>query len=91
VLAAFNWQKHTDRYRRMERFVEYFFNRLRVLQTKAGYHPKWKDVNLAAKVPGWKRFPTVTEMLARKKIPHDDTTQQELFQQFLDWKERSGH
>jgi hypothetical protein len=90
VLAAFNWQPNTDRYRRMERFVEYFFDRLKVLQTKAGYHPKWKDVNLAAQVPGWRRFPAVTKLLGKKKIPHD-ATQQELFQQFLDWKERSGH
>lgn len=89
VLAAFNWQQHTDRYRRMNRFVEYFFNRLPVLQKKAGYHPKWKDVNLAAKVPGWRRFPAVTKMLAKRKTG-TNAAQQKLLQEFLEWKRKRG-
>ena len=28
-------------------------------------HPKWRDVNLAATVPGWQRWSVATEMLAR--------------------------
>jgi hypothetical protein len=89
VLAAFNWQQNTDRYRRMERFVEYFFNRLNVLQTEAGYHPKWKDVNLAAEVPGWNRFPAVTKLLAKRNL-QTNTSQQKLLQEFLEWKKRKG-
>ncbi|MEJ2123887.1 MAG: C4-dicarboxylate ABC transporter substrate-binding protein [Alphaproteobacteria bacterium] len=90
VLAAFNWKKHTDRYRRMERFTQYFFKRLHVLQNKAGYHPKWKDVNLAAKVPGWNRFPAVTEILKRKKKSRSTVSRKELMQEVLEWRETRG-
>ena len=27
-------------------------------------HPKWRDVNLAAQVPGWTRFPPAQALLA---------------------------
>jgi hypothetical protein len=37
------------------------FERLPRLQTGAGYHPKWKEINLAANVPGWQRFRPVQE------------------------------
>jgi len=37
--------------------------RLEKLQSEAGYHPKWKDLNLAAKVPGWQRFRPMQERL----------------------------
>lgn len=100
VLAAFDWQKGSDRYRRMERFVKYFFARLPVLQNQAGYHPKWKDVNLAGKVPGWRRFPPVHVELERisspeslkrvragvaKAVPNNPAEQERLVQEFLKW------
>jgi TRAP-type uncharacterized transport system substrate-binding protein len=66
VLAAFAWQPDTDRYHRVARMTQYMFDRLPKLQTEPGYHPKWKDVNLAANVPGWKRFPAVTEELRKR-------------------------
>src|SRR3954462_8723748 len=55
VLIAFNWPKGTDRYRRIQKFVENFFPRLAEFQ-KAPRHPKWREANLAAVLPGWKRF-----------------------------------
>lgn len=70
VLAAFDWNKTSDRYRRMERFVQYLFKKLAILRTQPGYHPKWKDVNLAGKVPGWDRFPPAQEEL--KKLASQD-------------------
>lgn len=56
VLAVFAWPESSDRYRRMAKFVDYLFERLPRLQNEAGYHPKWADINLAATVPGWRRF-----------------------------------
>ncbi len=56
VLAVYDWPKNTDRYKRLERVVEYLFDRFERLQKEPGYHEKWKDVNLAATVPGWQRF-----------------------------------
>ena len=56
LLAVFAWPQHSDRYRRLERFINRLFERLPHLQKEAGYHPKWRELNLAAHVPGWQRF-----------------------------------
>ena len=56
VLAVYDWPADTDRYNRVSRLVDYIVDRFPRLQTEAGYHPKWKDVNLAGTVPGWQRF-----------------------------------
>jgi TRAP-type uncharacterized transport system substrate-binding protein len=63
VLAVYDWPKTTERYRRLERVVQYLFERFERLQKEPGYHEKWKDVNLAAKVPGWERFKPLQERL----------------------------
>jgi TRAP transporter TAXI family solute receptor len=55
ILAVFNWPEGSDRYSRVERFVAAFFSKFEDFQ-KAGRHPKWKEVNLTASVPGWERF-----------------------------------
>ena len=66
VLAVFNWRKNTDRYNKVERLIQYLFNRWDTFQHPP-YHPKWRDVNLAATVPGWTRFSVAEEML--QQIP----------------------
>jgi TRAP-type uncharacterized transport system substrate-binding protein len=66
ILAAFNWQTGTDRYRRVARLVDYLFGRIERLQTP-GFDSKWKEVNLAAKVPGLQRFRAAQEWLDRPK------------------------
>ncbi len=63
LLAVYDWPAETDRHRRMLRVVDYLFDRFSKLQTEPGYHPKWKDVNLAASVPGWKRFQPLQDKL----------------------------
>jgi hypothetical protein len=64
VLAVYNWPKNTDRYRKVERFTERLFaNWDKLLQPP--FHPKWKDINLAATVPGWNRFVVAEQELAR--------------------------
>ena len=62
VLIAYNWPKNTDRYRRIERFVAAFFPRLAEFQ-KPPRHPKWREANLTAVLPGWKRFEGAEEWL----------------------------
>ncbi|HKD28151.1 MAG TPA: TAXI family TRAP transporter solute-binding subunit [Xanthobacteraceae bacterium] len=64
VLAVYNWPKNSDRYRRVERFIQYLFNRWDKL-SQPPFHPRWRDVNLAATVPGWTRFSVAEEMLQR--------------------------
>ena len=63
-LAAYNWPRSSDRYKRMDRFVDRLFSRLETLQGP-GFDPKWKNVNLAAKVPGLERYRSAQEWLDR--------------------------
>jgi uncharacterized protein len=80
VLVAYNWPKGTDRYRRIQKFVDNFFPKLAEFQ-KAPRHPKWKEANLAAVLPGWTRFAGADEWLRK----HDGVGQGERdqFDQFL--------
>ena len=66
ALAVFNWPKGHDRYRRVERFVEHLFTKWDKFR-EPPRHPKWRDVNLAATVPGWTRWGVADEMLKRLK------------------------
>jgi TRAP-type uncharacterized transport system substrate-binding protein len=81
LLAVYDWPRDTDRYQRVSRLVDYIYDRFPRLQSEPGYHPKWKDVNLAANVPGWKRFQPMQDKIdqiakarppvqARPKIDH---------------------
>ncbi len=65
VLAVYNWPKGTDRYRKVERFIQYYFERFDRLRNPP-FHPKWKEIDLAAKVPGWTRYSVAEEMLAKR-------------------------
>ncbi len=62
VLAAFNWQNGTDRYQRVQRFVQALFTNWDKFRHPPR-HPKWRDVNLAATVPGWTRLSAASDML----------------------------
>jgi TRAP-type uncharacterized transport system substrate-binding protein len=64
VLAVYNWPAGSDRARRIQRFVEYLFDRFDGFQGPP-YHPAWKSINLAAKVPGWVRYWAAEEKLAK--------------------------
>src|SRR5260221_7318844 len=64
ILAAYNWPQQSDRYRRVARLVDHLFGRLDRLQSP-GFDPKWKEVNLRAKVPGLERFRPGQEWLDR--------------------------
>jgi TRAP-type uncharacterized transport system substrate-binding protein len=65
VLAVYAWPERSDRHQRLVRFIDYLFERLPKLQNQPGYHPKWKELNLAATVPGWQRFrPMQTKLIA---------------------------
>jgi hypothetical protein len=63
VLAVYNFPKESDRFRRVERFIHYYFDRFDQLK-QPSFHPKWKEVNLAANVAGWNRYWVAAEKLA---------------------------
>jgi TRAP-type uncharacterized transport system substrate-binding protein len=88
VLAVFNWSRKTDRFRKVERFVQYLFDRWDTFQHPP-YHPKWHDINLAATVPGWTRFSVAEEMLQKMKTQQQQQQQQAAdFQTFLSTRPR---
>src|ERR1700757_4488635 len=59
VLAAYNWAPTTDRYRKISLFVDAFFTKSPPSKTPP-FHPKWKEVSLAAPLAGWQRLPAAT-------------------------------
>jgi TRAP-type uncharacterized transport system substrate-binding protein len=63
VLIGYNWPRESDRFRRVQRFVEAFFPKIAAFQNP-GFHPKWREVNLSAKIEGWKRFDPAEEWLS---------------------------
>jgi TRAP transporter TAXI family solute receptor len=64
VLAAFNWAKGTERQKKIERLTERMFANWSKFQ-KPPFHPKWRDVNLAATVPGWTRLDSAERELQK--------------------------
>lgn len=64
VLAAYNWPRDTDRYRRVAAFVDAFFSKFEEFQRPAR-HAKWKEANINSSLKGWNRFPAAEEWLAR--------------------------
>ncbi|HLK82619.1 MAG TPA: TAXI family TRAP transporter solute-binding subunit [Xanthobacteraceae bacterium] len=89
VLAVYNWPKNSDRYRRVERFTQYLFNRWDKL-TQPPFHPRWRDVNLAATVPGWTRFSVAEEMLQRYGEDASDQAMARDFQTYVTREVRSA-
>ena len=88
VLIAYNWPRDSDRYRRIAKFIEVFFPKLAEFQ-KTPHHPKWRETNLAAVLPGWKRFPAAEEWLATNRRPAATNTREQ-FDQFLAAKSAAG-
>lgn len=100
VLAAFNWSRNHGRYRKVQRFVDYLFDRFSRLQ-KEPFHPKWREINLAAKIPGWNRLPAAQAKLdampapsvntaalkaqAAQAAPGNRAEQERLFKEFMQW------
>ena len=89
VLAVFNWRKNTDRYNKVERFIQYLFNRWDTFQHPP-YHPKWRDVNLAATVPGWTRFSVAEEMLQQTQAQQQQKQKQQQRAEFDDFVSNQG-
>jgi TRAP-type uncharacterized transport system substrate-binding protein len=88
VLSVFNWPRGSDRYRRIERFAERLFSQWdRFLAPPR--HPKWRDVNLSATVPGWTRHIIAEQMLGRFYGPAA-ATQEDISRDFQAFLDRTG-
>jgi TRAP-type uncharacterized transport system substrate-binding protein len=67
ILVAYNWPQHSKRYRSVGRLVDNLFSHLDRLQSP-GFDPKWKEVNLRARVPGLERFRPAQEWLDHSQV-----------------------
>ena len=98
VLISYNWPKDSDRYRRVDMFVNAFFSKIAEFQ-KPPHHVKWREVNLNSSLEGWKRLESAQKWLDnhfsvaagvdRGQIQAQANQVQAndaLFQEFLQWK-----
>jgi TRAP transporter TAXI family solute receptor len=63
LLVAYSWPEGSVRYAKIAKFVQEFFGKIDQFHNGAR-HPKWKEVNLSAEIPGWTRFKPAAEWLA---------------------------
>src|SRR5947209_5664061 len=89
VLAVFNWPRNTDRYLRVQKFVEALLTKWDKFQ-QPPRHPKWRDVNLAATVPGWTRDVIADQMLERLGARPSATAPEEISRDFQAFLSRVG-
>jgi TRAP-type uncharacterized transport system substrate-binding protein len=80
LLAVFNWPKGSERHRKVARFIDAYVAKFEQLQ-QAPHQPKWKEINIAAKVPGWTRYSAAEEALA-KSVSGDEKQTTQLRTQF---------
>jgi TRAP-type uncharacterized transport system substrate-binding protein len=91
VMAAANLQPLSERYRNVVNFVDAFFTGFETL-VAPGHHPKWREVNIAAELPGWRRFPAAAQWLQRNAPVAASPNQQDLkaiFARFIDERQQA--
>ena len=86
VLAVAELRQMPERYRNVANFVDMFFTGFQSL-LEPGHHPKWNEVNLAAELPGWRRYAPADQWLQRNmqiaKAPSPEMLRT-MFSRFLD-------
>jgi TRAP-type uncharacterized transport system substrate-binding protein len=63
LLVAYTWPENSPRYKRIAKFVDAFFSKIDQFNNSSR-HPKWREVNLSAEMPGWVRFKPAADWLA---------------------------
>lgn len=102
VLGVYNSPKGSPRYEKLVRFVDAFFGKFDKFLAPPR-HPKWREVNLAASVKGWRRFRPAQEWLDRHKEqeaeaqpdldrffqsrPQRPAGKDEIYQAYLKWRQ----
>jgi uncharacterized protein len=68
ILVTLSTPADTQRAKRVNRFVDALFDRFDQFR-RPGFHPKWREVNLAAQVQGWGRYPEAFNLLRTPSDP----------------------
>jgi len=63
LLVAYTWPENSPRYKRIAKFVDAFFSKIDQFNSSSR-HPKWREVNLSAEMPGWVRYKPAADWLA---------------------------
>ena len=82
VLVSFNWPSDSVRYAKIAKFVDRFFSNFDAFLA-APRHPKWREVNFAATLEGWKRSPLAQSWIDRAKAASTDSASRSHFDAFL--------
>jgi TRAP transporter TAXI family solute receptor len=82
ILAVYNWEPGSERYRRLQLFTDKLFEHISDFQ-KPPFHPKWKEVVLSSPLPGWTRFPAAQRWLTSHSPAASAETRQK-FGKFID-------
>jgi len=86
LLMVYNWPLGSDRYNRVANFVNALFTKMDEFR-QPSRHPKWRDTNIAATVPGLQRFKAAEDWLTQNKAGRPDTAAapelQRQFERFL--------
>jgi uncharacterized protein len=88
VLLGNNARPYEETSRRIAKFIPVFFGAMSSLPLLER-HPKWKEVNLAAALPGWSRFAAADEWLNTAQQERSAFLQKN-FEEFLRASQPSG-
>jgi TRAP-type uncharacterized transport system substrate-binding protein len=90
ALVGYNWPTNSERYQRVNHFVQAFFAHIKDFQAS---HPKWHPFDITSSVSGWTRFPAAEQWLkkagltpekSKTTVVHLDTKQRDaLFKDFV--------
>jgi TRAP-type uncharacterized transport system substrate-binding protein len=99
VLLAYNWPTKSERYQRVNRFVQAFLSRLNEIKAR---RPKWHDFDISSSVSGWTRFPAAEQWLKKaglspepdkatvqEQVPLDPKKRDALFREFAEHQKTS--
>ena len=100
VLIAYNWPTKSERYQRVDRFVQAFFANLKEIKDR---RPKWREFDITASVSGWTRFPAAEQWLKKaglgpepnkaavqEQVPLDPKEREALFREFAKYQRTPG-
>jgi uncharacterized protein len=66
LLVTYAWPENSPRYHRLTKFVREFFGKIDQFR-EGSRHPKWREINVAAEMPGWTRFKPAADWIAENR------------------------